>query len=204
MTGAERGPCLPAATAAGAEPRNATVVRMSEVGDPMTATSTTSTSTSRSAGWCAPTATSSPSPDGRRRSPATWPRSRGARPPSRARRPADRLLSVVERRPFCSPSRGGPPGRRGGALARDPLGGDAGGESERARSARLGGPACRGVNRISMGVQSLHDADLRTLARGHTAAEARGAYSAARAAGFRSVSIDLIYGLPGQSSGRLG
>jgi oxygen-independent coproporphyrinogen-3 oxidase len=56
-----------------------------------------------------------------------------------------------------------------------------------------------GVNRISLGVQSLRDVDLRSLARGHTAAEAEAAYRAARAAGFDNISIDLIYGIPGQS-----
>jgi oxygen-independent coproporphyrinogen-3 oxidase len=58
-----------------------------------------------------------------------------------------------------------------------------------------------GVDRISLGVQSLRDADLVALARGHTAREAREAYAAARAAGFDNVSIDLIYGVPGQSIG---
>jgi oxygen-independent coproporphyrinogen-3 oxidase len=56
-----------------------------------------------------------------------------------------------------------------------------------------------GVDRISLGVQSLRDQELRTLARGHTAAEGRAAFAAARAAGFDNVSIDLIYGIPGQS-----
>ena len=56
-----------------------------------------------------------------------------------------------------------------------------------------------GVNRISLGVQSLRDADLRMLARGHSADEARDAYRAARTAGFDNVSLDLIYGIPGQS-----
>jgi oxygen-independent coproporphyrinogen-3 oxidase len=56
-----------------------------------------------------------------------------------------------------------------------------------------------GVNRISLGVQSLRAADLRALARGHTAAEATAGYRAARAAGFANVSIDLIYGIPGQT-----
>jgi oxygen-independent coproporphyrinogen-3 oxidase len=55
-----------------------------------------------------------------------------------------------------------------------------------------------GVTRISLGVQSLRDVELRALARGHTAAEAREAYAAARAAGFDNVSLDLIYGIPGQ------
>ncbi len=56
-----------------------------------------------------------------------------------------------------------------------------------------------GVNRISLGVQSLRDHDLQALARGHTAAEAVTAIRATRAAGFENVSIDLIYGIPGQS-----
>jgi oxygen-independent coproporphyrinogen-3 oxidase len=56
-----------------------------------------------------------------------------------------------------------------------------------------------GVTRISLGVQSLRDADLQALARGHTADEARAAYAAVREAGFDNVSIDLIYGIPGQS-----
>jgi oxygen-independent coproporphyrinogen-3 oxidase len=62
-------------------------------------------------------------------------------------------------------------------------------------------PALRdaGVNRISLGIQSLRDPELLTLARGQTAAEGLTAYEAARAAGFENVSIDLIYGIPGQS-----
>ena len=56
-----------------------------------------------------------------------------------------------------------------------------------------------GVNRISLGVQSLRDEDLDALARGHTATEAREAFAAARAAGFDNISIDLIYGIPGQA-----
>lgn len=56
-----------------------------------------------------------------------------------------------------------------------------------------------GVTRISLGVQSLRDPDLRALARGHTAPEAREAFAATRAAGFDNVSVDLIYGIPGQS-----
>ncbi|MFN2484719.1 MAG: radical SAM family heme chaperone HemW [Candidatus Limnocylindria bacterium] len=56
-----------------------------------------------------------------------------------------------------------------------------------------------GVTRLSLGVQSLHDADLRELARGHSAGEAVAAYRAVRAAGFESVSLDLMYGIPGQT-----
>jgi oxygen-independent coproporphyrinogen-3 oxidase len=56
-----------------------------------------------------------------------------------------------------------------------------------------------GVTRISLGLQSLRDAELDALARGHTAREGREAFGAARAAGFDNVSVDLIYGIPGQS-----
>ena len=58
-----------------------------------------------------------------------------------------------------------------------------------------------GVTRISLGIQSLRDADLVALARGHDATEARDAFVDARAAGFASVSLDLIYGIPGQGLG---
>ncbi len=57
-----------------------------------------------------------------------------------------------------------------------------------------------GVTRLSLGVQALRGDELVTLARGHSVAEARDAFAAARAAGFASVSIDLIYGIPGQSA----
>jgi oxygen-independent coproporphyrinogen-3 oxidase len=56
-----------------------------------------------------------------------------------------------------------------------------------------------GVNRISLGIQSLRDGELLALARGHTAAEGLAAFAAVRAAGFENVSVDLIYGIPGQS-----
>jgi len=62
---------------------------------------------------------------------------------------------------------------------------------------RLAGYRRAGVNRISLGVQSLDDRILPTLDRLHTAREARLAFDAARAAGFDNVSVDLIYGLPG-------
>jgi oxygen-independent coproporphyrinogen-3 oxidase len=56
-----------------------------------------------------------------------------------------------------------------------------------------------GVNRLSMGVQSLHDPTLRVLGRIHTAAEARASYEDARRAGFENISLDFIFGLPGQT-----
>src|SRR6266849_7655397 len=61
---------------------------------------------------------------------------------------------------------------------------------------RLAGYRRAGVTRISLGVQSLDDRILPTLDRLHTAAQARDAFDAARAAGFEDVSVDLIYGLP--------
>jgi oxygen-independent coproporphyrinogen-3 oxidase len=56
-----------------------------------------------------------------------------------------------------------------------------------------------GVNRVSLGIQSLRDPELRALARGQTAAEGLAAFAKARAAGFANLSVDLIYGIPGQS-----
>ena len=56
-----------------------------------------------------------------------------------------------------------------------------------------------GVNRLSFGVQTFHDALLRRIGRIHTAEQARTAIRDARAAGFQSLSLDLIYGLPGET-----
>jgi oxygen-independent coproporphyrinogen-3 oxidase len=58
-----------------------------------------------------------------------------------------------------------------------------------------------GVNRLSIGVQSLDDIMLQRLGRIHTASEAREAFHIARAAGFDNINLDLMYGLPGQSPG---
>ena len=55
-----------------------------------------------------------------------------------------------------------------------------------------------GVNRLSLGVQSLDDGDLAFLGRCHTLAEARRSIAYARAAGFDNLSLDFIYGLPGR------
>ena len=54
-------------------------------------------------------------------------------------------------------------------------------------------------NRISIGVQSFHDADLRLLNRRHNSRQAQEALENAAAAGFSKLSVDLIYGLPNQS-----
>jgi len=56
-----------------------------------------------------------------------------------------------------------------------------------------------GINRVSMGVQSWDDNVLRQLGRTHDAERARDSYSILRQAGFTNVSIDLIFGVPGQS-----
>ncbi len=55
-----------------------------------------------------------------------------------------------------------------------------------------------GINRVSLGVQALHDADLRTLGRLHTVGEAMAALEIAKAT-FERFSFDLIYARPGQS-----
>lgn len=56
-----------------------------------------------------------------------------------------------------------------------------------------------GINRISLGVQSFDDGELARLGRTHTAAGARAAFDALRAAGCGNVSLDLLLWLPGQS-----
>ncbi len=56
-----------------------------------------------------------------------------------------------------------------------------------------------GLDRISLGVQSLIDDELALLGRVHTAEEAVAAVHMARAAGFERISLDLLMGLPGQS-----
>ncbi|MBP6002640.1 MAG: radical SAM family heme chaperone HemW [Pyrinomonadaceae bacterium] len=56
-----------------------------------------------------------------------------------------------------------------------------------------------GVNRASFGVQTFNERDLKLLARGHDATDARNTYGMLRDAGFANVSFDLIAGLPGQT-----
>lgn len=56
-----------------------------------------------------------------------------------------------------------------------------------------------GVNRLSFGVQTFDDVLLKRIGRIHTGAQAREAMELARAAGFRNVSMDLIYGLPDET-----
>lgn len=54
-----------------------------------------------------------------------------------------------------------------------------------------------GVNRLSIGLQSLRDEALAALGRVHSAAEAAAAVGHARAAGFEQINLDLMYALPG-------
>ena len=56
-----------------------------------------------------------------------------------------------------------------------------------------------GINRISMGVQSWDDTVLKSLGRTHDADKAEESFHTLRAAGFDNLSIDLIFGVPGQS-----
>lgn len=55
------------------------------------------------------------------------------------------------------------------------------------------------INRLSIGIQSFHDDDLRLLNRRHTAVEAKEAVKRCQQAGFTNMSIDLIYALPNQT-----
>jgi oxygen-independent coproporphyrinogen-3 oxidase len=58
-----------------------------------------------------------------------------------------------------------------------------------------------GINRISLGIQSWRDSDLKFLNRRHDSAKARYALEEVFRAGFGNVTIDLIYGIPGMSLG---
>jgi len=59
-----------------------------------------------------------------------------------------------------------------------------------------------GINRISLGMQSLDDGELELLGRIHTAAEAREAVRLAKEAGFANINLDVIYGIPGRTTGQ--
>jgi oxygen-independent coproporphyrinogen-3 oxidase len=56
-----------------------------------------------------------------------------------------------------------------------------------------------GINRLSLGLQSLQDSELQFMNRGHTAAQAENCIFTAQAVGFANLSIDLIYATPGLS-----
>jgi oxygen-independent coproporphyrinogen-3 oxidase len=57
-----------------------------------------------------------------------------------------------------------------------------------------------GITRLSIGVQSFEPDEIRTLGRKHTGETVDEVVAAARAAGMESVSLDLMYGVPGQTS----
>jgi oxygen-independent coproporphyrinogen-3 oxidase len=70
---------------------------------------------------------------------------------------------------------------------------------ESVTEARLAEYRRAGVNRLSFGVQSFREDELRRLSRLHSAGRARAAFAEARAAGFDNVSLDLMMWLPEQS-----
>ena len=67
---------------------------------------------------------------------------------------------------------------------------------------RLGGYREAGVNRLSIGAQTLDRRGLRTLGRQHEAGDVLAAVANARAAGFDNLSLDFIFGWPGQTLDR--
>lgn len=67
----------------------------------------------------------------------------------------------------------------------------------------LRGYRSAGINRLSLGVQSLCDQQLKQLGRGHTAAEARRSVALAREAGFDNLNLDLMFSRPGQDCAQL-
>ncbi len=66
-----------------------------------------------------------------------------------------------------------------------------------ATAEKMSGFKAAGINRMSIGIQSLEDDLLRGLGRVHLAEDGRRAINNAAAAGFRNVSADLMFGLPG-------
>ena len=64
---------------------------------------------------------------------------------------------------------------------------------------RLAGFRAAGVNRLSYGVQSFRDEELKSLSRLHSASRAGDAFAMARAAGFDNISLDLMMWLPQQT-----
>jgi oxygen-independent coproporphyrinogen III oxidase len=70
---------------------------------------------------------------------------------------------------------------------------------ESATEAMLEAALESGFDRVSIGVQSLTDAELKAVGRVHTAKQAVAAIESASRAGFSNISVDLIVGLPGQT-----
>lgn len=56
-----------------------------------------------------------------------------------------------------------------------------------------------GINRISMGIESLQDRELKAIGRDHDSRTAMDGIKRAQAAGVKNIALDLIYGLPGQT-----
>lgn len=56
-----------------------------------------------------------------------------------------------------------------------------------------------GVNRLSIGMQSANDNELRALSRIHTVQQAKDCFEAARDAGFDNINVDIMYGIPNQT-----
>lgn len=73
------------------------------------------------------------------------------------------------------------------------------GNPESLDAEKLGVLAREGVTRLSIGLQTADDALLKAIGRRHTAADFARVYRLARAAGIPALSVDLMYGLPGQS-----
>ena len=67
-------------------------------------------------------------------------------------------------------------------------------------SSYLAGLKDLNINRISLGIQSWRDDDLKMMNRRHTAAQAEDALREVFAAGFENVTVDMIYGIPGMRS----
>ena len=65
---------------------------------------------------------------------------------------------------------------------------------------RFGAYRALGINRLSLGMQSLSDRMLKKLGRIHSAAEAMAAVATTRAAGFENFNLDCMYALPGQAT----
>lgn len=64
---------------------------------------------------------------------------------------------------------------------------------------KLEGYLKAGVNRLSIGVQSFSDSELKLIGRSHTAFDASEAVRQGREAGFDNIGVDILFGLPGQS-----
>ena len=105
--------------------------------------------------------------------------------------PADDARARCSSRPATVRHRAG---RRGHARGEP-------GPDERGDLAALAGP---GSTRLSFGAQSLDAGELRRLGRRHRAADVADAVAAARAAGIASISLDLLYDVPGQIARRRG